>query len=62
MDYDCKRFGQFPRAGAWHDQNDFEMEAMRVARSAEIVYLKKKNGDKLNISDAEFLAWIESDE
>jgi hypothetical protein len=62
MDIDCRDFRQFPRPGGWHAQDDLEMEAMRTARSAYNVYMKKRNGVKWDLFDAEFVAWLEGDD
>ena len=62
MDIECRNFGQFPRPGGWHNQDDFEMMAMNTARSAYDVYTKQKNGVKWNESDAKFIAWAEGDD
>ncbi len=55
MFYECQAFGQFPRAGGWHQQDDLEMYLMNIVQRAAEVYSKSE----LTESDAEFVVWVE---
>ena len=61
MAFDCRTYGQFPRAGDWHDQSDFEMTAMRITYRAFEVF-SKQGKVEWTIPEAEFAAWVESTE
>ena len=60
--YDCQAFGQFPRVGGWHGQDDLEMHLMKIASRAAATYSAKMAKRKLTPEDAEFLVWVEGEE
>lgn len=55
---DCRDFGQFPRPGGWHDQDEFEMMMMRLAQCAQHVFSK----EKWDADDRKFILWVEEND
>ena len=62
MFYDCHLFGQFPKAGGCHDQDDSEMYLMKLTKRAVDIYSKQDRGETLDEHDAKFVVWLEREE
>ena len=60
--YDCTTFGQFPRVGGWHSQDDDEMYLMQLANRSAVAYASAAAGREISESDAEFFVWVENDD
>lgn len=52
------RQDRWPRPGGWHEQSDFEMQAIAVAARAFILY----TGKEWDLDDAEFIEWLSEGE
>jgi len=53
------RLISWPRAGGWHDQDEYELKAMRLAHRA---YLTTKFPGKWQQGDADFILWLNEDD
>lgn len=49
----------WPRPGGWHEQDDYELQAIRIAWKT---YWLMNNPKKWGNEEAEFLIWLNSDD
>lgn len=51
-----------PRLGGWHEQDEFELDALQMAHRVARFFGKKPKDRKIEDEDPNFFVWLESDD
>lgn len=52
----------FPRSGGWHEQDEFELDALRMAYRIQRFYGRKPKERRIEDESPDFFIWLEKDE
>ena len=51
-----------PRSGGWHEQDEFELDALRMAHRVEKLYGRKVKDRKFENEDPNFILWLDEED
>ncbi len=57
-------FRSLPRPGGWHEQDEFELDALQMAHRVQRLYSGKAKANKKRFEneDPKFILWLEGDD